>query len=59
MADTHDAKWHENKLCAIACCQCRINLDELKPLVKDPKYICAECGRAAANADSLCHAEPL
>jgi len=59
MTDGKDKHWHENKLCSLACCECRINLDELRPLVKNAQYICTECGRAAADADNLCHAEPL
>jgi hypothetical protein len=47
--------WHEDKLCALACCCCRVDLKELRPLVKNAKYICKECGRAAAKASSLCH----
>jgi len=59
MAEQKGKSFHENKLCALACCECRTNLAELRPLVKNAKYICKECGRAAANADNLCHPEPL
>jgi len=51
--------WHEDKLCALACCCCRVNVKELRPLVKDPKFLCKECGRAAAKASSLCHPAKL
>jgi len=51
--------WHEDKLCALACCCCRVNVKELRPLVKDAQYICKECGRAAAKASSLCHPAKL
>ena len=34
-------------------------LSELKLLVKDPSYICRECGRAAVSEDSLCRPERL
>lgn len=44
----------EDKLCAMACCQCRTDVKELRPLVKNAKFICQECGRAAAKATSLC-----
>lgn len=50
---------HDDKLCAMTCCPGRIDLNALKPLVKDPKYICSECGRAAANADNLCSPKKL
>jgi len=46
--------WHADKLCALACCECRTDVKELRPLVKNAKYICKECGRAAAKASSLC-----
>jgi hypothetical protein len=58
-AKTKMSGWHENKLCALACCCCRVNVKELRPLVKDAKYICKECGRAAAKASSLCHPAKL
>jgi hypothetical protein len=59
MATTKAKGWHEGKLCALACCCCRVNVKELRPLVKDAKYICKECGRAAAKASSLCHPAKL
>jgi hypothetical protein len=60
MATKAKAKgWHEDKLCALACCCCRVDVKELRPLVKDAKFICKECGRAAAKASSLCHPAKL
>jgi hypothetical protein len=44
----------DDKLCAMACCTCRTNVKELRPLVKNAKFICQECGRAAAKAANLC-----
>lgn len=32
-------------------------LTELKTLVKDSKFICRDCGRAAAHEESLCEPE--
>lgn len=61
MADkihTHEGP-HENKLCAMTCCPGRIHLEELKPLVKDAKYICSECGRAAARPENLCSPQQI
>jgi hypothetical protein len=43
----------------MTCCPGRIDLTELKPLVKEPKFICAECGRAAARSESLCSPKRL
>jgi len=33
--------------------------EKLKPLVKNAKYICSCCGRAAAKAENLCSPETL
>lgn len=53
------ADTHGNKMCALACCPCNIDLDVLKPLVKNPRYICKSCGRVANNAENLCQPEAL
>ena len=29
-------------------------LEEYKKLVRNPKYVCRQCGRAAAEAENLC-----
>ena len=50
---------HEDKLCAMTCCPGRINLQELKPLVKDPRFICSECARTAAKEENLCSPQKL
>jgi hypothetical protein len=34
-----------------------VSLEQMKALVKDPKFICKKCGRVAANSDNLC--EPV
>lgn len=44
----------DDKLCAMACCTCRTDVKALRPLVKNAKFICGECGRAAAKAANLC-----
>ena len=43
-----------DKLCAMTCCPCNIDLDVLKPLVNEPKYICKQCGRVANDSVNLC-----
>ena len=35
------------------------NLDEFKALVRGPKHICKNCGRAAADEKNLCKPEKL
>jgi hypothetical protein len=49
----------EDKLCALTCCQCNIDLEKLKPLVNAPKYICEQCGRVANEEGNLCKPTPL
>jgi len=53
------AEGHENKMCAMACCPCNLDVEKLKPLVRDPKFICTACGRVAANKENLCEPEAL
>ena len=36
-----------------------ITLDEMKELVKDPKFVCKICGRAAAKADDVCQPDAI
>ena len=36
-----------------------VSVEQMKTLVRDPKFICNECGRAAAKADNLCEPVPL
>lgn len=35
------------------------DLETYKNLVKDPKFICKKCGRAAAKEENLCEPVPL
>ncbi len=35
------------------------DLNTYKGLVKNPKFICKKCGRAAAKEESLCEPAPL
>src|SRR5208283_3049111 len=35
------------------------NMKEYKELVRNPKYVCGNCGRAAADAGNLCKPEKL
>ena len=56
---SHAAGSHDNKLCAMTCCPGRVDLKQLKPLLRDPKFICSECGRTAAAAVNLCSPKKL
>jgi len=44
---------HE-KMCAMTCCPCHLDLKKLKPLVRDAKFICKVCGRVANEKKYLC-----
>ena len=35
------------------------NLEKYKELVKNPAYVCKNCGRVAASDQNLCKPEPL
>ncbi len=48
---------HAEKMCAMTCCPCHIDLKKLKPLVRDAKFICKVCGRVANEKKYLC--EPV
>lgn len=49
---------HRNHLCDIAE-RGEMTLEQVKALVRDPKYVCETCGRAAAKAENLCDPVPL
>jgi len=51
MADQQCTGNHENHICKLAEGG---KLEEIKKLVKDTKYICANCGRAANSEYNLC-----
>jgi len=36
-----------------------VDLETVKALVKNPKFICKKCGRAAAKEENLCEPVPL
>ena len=47
---------HRNHLCDLAE-QGNITLEQMKELVRNPKFICRKCGRVAAKEENLC--EPV
>ena len=50
MAKKKEAEHHCcEKMCAMTCCPCHLDIKKLKPLVKNPKFICKACGRVAAE----------
>jgi hypothetical protein len=50
-------KGHSQHLCAMIAGGS--GYKEVKPLVKNPKFICAKCGRAARKKGSLCSGRKL
>ncbi len=44
---------HEGHLCKLWTGD-RIPLEEYKPLVNAPRFICSECGRVANRKENLC-----
>lgn len=51
---------HEKHLCMIGPALVTYKqLDELKALVRNAKFICRNCGRVSACAENLCDPEPL
>ncbi len=48
-----------DKMCALTCCPCDLDIEKIKPLVNNPQFICKACGRVANEEKSLCQPEPL
>jgi hypothetical protein len=48
---------HAHHLCNLA--MKGADLNTVKDLVRDAKYLCKICGRAAANQENLCDPTPL
>jgi hypothetical protein len=57
LSETQPHPGHENHLCYMT--EKEVPLEKMKPLVKDAKFICHCCRRAAAKAENLCMPEPL
>jgi hypothetical protein len=48
-----------DKMCAMTCCPCNLDVEKLKPIVNNPKFICKACGRVANEEKHLCQPDPL
>lgn len=47
---------HEGHLCVLASAG---KVDEIRELVKAPRFICFNCGRVADDGHNLCNPMPL
>ena len=56
---TMDHSCGDEKLCALTCCSCNLDLKRIKKLVNKPKFICKSCGRVANKKTNLCQPKPL
>jgi len=43
-----------DKMCALTCCPCKLDVKKIAPLVNKPKFICKSCGRVANKKRNLC-----
>ena len=59
MAETDTLIGHHDKMCAMTCCPCHLDIEKVKPLVRDAQFICEGCGRVAAAEKHLCEPVPL
>ncbi len=50
---------YEDKLCSLTTSREQIDLELLKQLVKDGRYICRTCGRSAVDSERLCLPETM
>ena len=51
---------HEEHLCLLENVgYVKSNLEDYKKLVRDPKFVCKNCGRAAGSEKNLCSHEKL
>ena len=49
----------ENKMCALTCCPCHLDIEKITSLTNAPKFICKACGRVANNEENLCQPVPM
>jgi hypothetical protein len=55
----HIESEYEDKMCSLGGSSDPIDLDLLKRLVRESRYVCSTCGRTAVNSENLCMPEQL
>lgn len=51
---------HRDHLCvAHAMGYVHTSLNDYKKLVRNPKFVCKQCGRVAVSSENLCDPDPL
>ena len=50
---------YDPKLCILSNSRDQTDLDLIKRLVQDSRYVCIGCGRTAADEENLCAPEEL
>jgi len=53
----HSESEHGDKVICEIDFSSDLGLQELKTLIKDSKFVCKDCGRAASSEESLCRPE--
>jgi len=56
MEDCRTHRNHGGHLCVLVAAA---KFDEVKKLVKNPEFICFNCGRVADSEENLCNPMPL
>ena len=49
----------DDKMCAMTCCPCNLDLKTIRKLANRPKFICKACGRVANDRQNLCQPTAL
>jgi hypothetical protein len=49
----------DDKICSLTASGNQMDLDLIRSLVKDSRYICSACGRTTGHAENLCDPEWL
>ena len=50
---------HSEKMCAMTCCPCHLDLAKIKALSAKPGFICKSCGHVAEKEENLCDPQAL